>query len=216
MMRPWFLAFPFLLLAAPAWAGGFGLSGEVALLSRYVDEDLTRYTKGPALQPELIVTHEASGCYGSLWLSAGLAASSGDEADVTVGCERALGGGVTIDFSAARYLFRDGSMTAFSAGAAAGDWALRADYYIPEAGEDRGLRLVGEYSRQLNSLSLGAMLAHDTGPYDGVPPITTAGLTTGYSLSGNLAASASLLVPVAKREGDPRRLQAWATMRFEF
>lgn len=216
-MRPLaLLAVSALLAAAPAAASDFSLSGEAKLVTRYVDEDLFVYTRGPAFQPELSLTHDPSGCYVGAWASAGLSQKAGDEIDLYAGCEREIGA-VTLDAFAARHFFRDGSMTAFSASAAAHGWSLRGEYYVPDEDEEaEGLRLVAGYERAFGPASIAAILVHDTGPYDDVPPITNAGLEAGYALAGNLTLSGRVLAPVAKRGGDGRKAQAWAALSFRF
>lgn len=201
---------------ATATASDFSLSGEARLVSRYVDEDLLVYSRRPAFQPELNISHDPSGCYVGAWGSKGLWEKAGDEIDLYAGCERSFGP-VTLDAFAARYFFRDGAMTAFSARAEAGGVSLRGEYYVPdEGGEAEGLRLVAGYERELGPVTLGAILVHDTGPYDGMPPITNAGVEAGFALAPNVRLSGTLLAPVAKREGDGRKAQAWAGLGFSF
>ncbi|MEI9966811.1 MAG: hypothetical protein WDN67_04230 [Candidatus Moraniibacteriota bacterium] len=89
------LACVFLAWAKGADAKDFNVYGEVTLASSYTDDELSVYTDGPVIQPELVLSHEPSGCYGSIWVSRGLAKSAGDETDFTIGCERDIAKDVT-------------------------------------------------------------------------------------------------------------------------
>lgn len=203
-----------------AQASDFNPYGEVALRSRFVDDDLFVYSRGPVLQPNFGIDHEPSGCFVDIWANVGLQESVGDEIDYSVGCEREVAGGVTLGAYVSYFDFvgADDSMFAFTAEASSGEFRIQAQYYRPRVrSEADGFRVVGTYTRPLSrTINLEAKIAYDSGPYDGIRPILSGGGTLSFSLTDNLALSVTGLAPVLKHEGDSREPQVFASAVLRF
>ena len=185
-------------------------------MSRYVDDDLSVYTRGPALQPEVTLTHEASGCYGSAWGSLGLHASDGDEVDLTVGCELPVSENISIDVAAARYVFRDGGWSVVTAAASYENFGIRAYYFMPDGDEPNGVRLAGSYRREWAPVSATAEVVYDSGGHTGQPDIAAARVEMRYSVAPRFHVSATVQVPLAAEDEDPRGAQVAAAITVDF
>lgn len=204
--------------ASQASAQSIDLSGEVAVRSRYVDDELSVYTPSAVVQPELTLTHEPSGCYADVWASVGLKTSQGNEVEYSLGCERSVAEDVTINASVAYYdLFEEGTLETVSAGVSYKEWSLQGYYYIPNDGsEAEGLRIVGSYTQEWEKFFLKGYGVYDTGPYNDVPTIWVVGLQGEYKLASSLSLSASAQVPVIKKDSDPREAQFVASLIWRF
>lgn len=203
-----------------AQTGDFDPYGEVALRSRFVDDDLFVYSHGPVLQPNFGIEHGPSGCFIDIWGNVGFQESIGDEIDFSVGCEREFPGDVTLTAYVSYYAFvgADDGMFAFSTEASVDDLGVQVHYYRPVAlEEDDGFRLVGTYTRDFfDDVSVEAKIAYDSGPYNGIRPILSAGSTVSLSLSDNLELSITGLIPVAKHERDDRGPQVFGSAMVRF
>lgn len=193
--------------------------GEIALRSRFVDDDVFVYSQGPVIQPNVGLEHRPSGCFVELWANIGLSDSAGDEVDYIAGCQRdTLGGELAIYASYYDLVGIDDGMFGVSAEASFGNLALHAHYYRPKRDdEDDGIRLVGAYSTSLSpDLSLTTRLTYDSGPYDGVRPIISASATASLLLTERLALSLAAIVPVVAWEPDGRESQFVGSAIFQF
>jgi Bacterial protein of unknown function (Gcw_chp) len=202
--------------ASPALAEPLKLSGEASLLTGYTDEDLSVYTDGPTMQASLTLEHE-SGLYSEVWTNTGLTDHSGDEVDVTIGLEHELTEDLTIDAHLSYDDFREGfAQVTVGTGVSYKGASIRATYNVPTNGEAKGYRVGGSYTHEWYKFSLTPSLAHDTGAFDDVPPITVAGLKAEYEVNNNLSFSLSGLVPIAKKDYDTRDARVAAAITFRF
>lgn len=205
-----------LFVVAPASARTLAASGQVSLVSRYVDDDLSVYARGPSVQPELTFRHDRTGCYGDAWGSYGLSDNSGDELELTVGCERTLSPSVRLEISAAEYIFRSGSWSVLSVSVSSHGLSLRGNFYRPNYHEAPGVRLVGSYARTWNRLSLAGSLTYDSGSQNGTTDLVAGGLRISYAATARFGVSASVQVPLSKRDSDERRTATWAAVTYRF
>lgn len=194
---------------APAAAKAQSISGEIAIHSQYLDDDLLPLTDEPVIQAGLYLD-VGDHCSLDVWGNHGFNTSMGGELDLGGSC-RFSSGDTEIEISANRYILRGTSdITAVSISATHGPFDVTVNQYLWDNNPD-ATRITAGYSFEpIDKFTLRPSLVYQTG--FGERDVFGGGITGTYAISDQLSLIGTVLTPF---KGD-RSTQAGVGISFKF
>ncbi len=204
-------------LSAPGAALAQEVSGDISVVSSYIDDDGFDYSEGPAVQASLNISLGQSPCEVQFWGSKTFRSRLGDEFDTGLSCsvhldEKTEATGTVSHFSLAGddIVKFEGSL---SHETTVGTVDLTVSHYA-WAQEDATRIQLGFSPTVSDSFDLRIYGTRETG--FSLDPIVTAGVSGEYHVNERFSLTANLVAPVGKHAGDPRAAQFAVGIRATF
>ncbi|MCW1888751.1 MAG: porin [Candidatus Moranbacteria bacterium] len=212
-------------LTAPGVALAQEVSGDIAVVSSYIDDDGFNYSQedgrefaaGTAVQASLNISLGKSPCEIQFWGSKTLRSRLGDEFDAGFSCSIELDEKTEVTGTVSHFSLAGDDIVKFEGSLShktpIGTVDLMVSHYT-WAQEDATRFQLGFSSTVSDSFDLRLYATRETG--FGLDPIVTAGVSGEYHLSERFSLTANLVAPVSKYDGDPRATQFAVGIRATF
>ena len=195
-------------LSAPGVALAQEVSGDIAVVSSYIDDDGFDYSYGPAVQATVDIT--LGDFTTGVWASKTLDGDDGDEFDFRLAYTKKLSEHTELTGEVAYFVLKGDDIIKLEASLAhetpIGTVDLTASRYTWKNNQDATRMQIGFSPKVVDNFDLRVYGTHESG-FD-LPNIVTAGISGEYRLSEKFSLTANLIVPVNHLEdGDPRGSQ---------
>ena len=196
-------------LSAPGVALAQKVSGDIAVVSLYIDDDGFDYSYGPAVQATVDIT--LGDFTTGVWASKTLDGDDGDEFDFRLAYTKKLSEHTELTGEVAYFVLKGDDIIKLEASLAhetpIGNVDFKAGRYVWTNGDNQNAtRLQFGFSPTVSdSFDLRLYVTRETG--FGLDPIVTAGVSAEYHLNERFSLTANLVAPVSKHNDDPRATQ---------